>query len=111
MNVGPDARCLVGEQRACAPDAALHLVCDHQRTELVRRGANPGQIFVLRIARTTLALHRLDHYRRHMRAHAVAKRIQIAEGDMLEPVGHRAEPGPVGRLVGCRQHAKRAPVE
>ena len=38
-DVGPDARCLVGEQRAGAPNAALHLVCDHQRAELVRRGA------------------------------------------------------------------------
>ena len=101
-DVGPDARCLVGEQRAGTPDAALHLVCDHQRAELVRRGANPGQIFILSVTRTAISLHRLDHHRRHMRAHPVAKRVQIAEGDMLEPVGHRTEPGPVGRLVGRR---------
>ena len=110
-DVGHDAGCLVGKQGAGTANARLHLVGDHQRPELISRLANAAKIIVMRVTGTALALNRLDHHRRNMVAKRGTKLVQIAEGNMIKPVRHRAEPGAVGRLVSGRKHAKCPPVE
>ena len=110
-DVGPDAGCLVGEERSGTTDARLHLVGNHKHAELIGGLPDAAKILVMRVTGAALALDRLDHYCSDMVAKRVAKRVEIAERDMFEAGGHRSEACPVGRLVGRRQHPQRAPME
>ena len=105
-DIGLDAGCLIGEQRAGAANAGLYLVGDDKRAEFIGRLADTAKIVIMRVTGTTLALHRLDHHRRDMIAKRGAKLVQIAEGNMVEPVWHRTETRAIRRLVGGGKHAK-----
>ena len=110
-DVRGDAGCLVGKQGAGPANARLHLVGDHQCPEFISRRADAAKIIVMRAAGTTLTLNRFDHHSRNMIAKCRAKSVQIAKGNMVKTIRHRPETGAVGRLVGGRQHAKRASME
>ena len=89
----------------------MHLIGNDQCTKFIRRSPDTAKIIIMRVSRATLALNRLDHHRGHMITQRIAKRVEIAERNVIEAGRHRSKAGPVGRLVGRRQHPERAPME
>ncbi len=100
-------RVLVGEQLACAPEAALDLVVDQQDPVLGAEPPKRAQIGILRRPRPALSLDRLDQDGRGRRPDGRLHRLDVSERQVdiarqvgTEAVGVAGVPGGVDRGIG-----------
>ena len=115
--VGLDAEVLHGEHLARAAEAGLHFVGDHDDPVRVADLAETLDELLRGDDEAALALHGLEHDRRHLLGcHARLERpvqlVEVVEGDAVDLRGERPQAGLVGvRLRGEAEREQRAPVE
>src|SRR5262245_50711327 len=110
-DVGMDARVLVPEEAASAPDARLDLVGDEEDARLARELPEVAQPVVAGHEHPRLALDGLEHHGGGARRDGAAHGLEVAEGNLREACDLRLEQTVPARLPGRRHGGERASVE